>query len=206
MLLGVKSFFVGRVSGFSFFSHNPRRVCSCERYSFFSRKTRNSFFHLEVAVDDPPVVHRLQRHHDLGRVGTRGGLGQPPARAEVPEELAAADELEREVDVGRVLFCFFELFFRFEDAWYLCLSGARATKESGERKKEKRWRGQGKRFPLFLSSSRGLEGERSLSLFHSFLCNHQPTNLPKLTWNVASSLTNAGSPLRLPSTSFSESK
>ena len=59
--------------------------------------------HLEVAVDDPPVVHRLQRHHDLRRVGPRGGLGQPAARPEVPEELAAADKLEREKDVRRVL-------------------------------------------------------------------------------------------------------
>ena len=65
------------------------------------------FPNLEVAVDDPPVVHRLQRHHDLGRVGPCRGLGQPAARAEVPEELTAADKLEREEDVRRVLFFFF---------------------------------------------------------------------------------------------------
>ena len=51
--------------------------------------------------------------------------------------------------------------------------------------------------------SRGGGGERSLvSLFVSLPLPF----LSKRTWNVASSLTNAGSPLRLPSTSFSESR
>ena len=67
---------------------------------FFLEKIHS---HLQVAVDDPPVVHRLQRHDDLRGVGPRRGLGQPAARPEVPEELAAADKLEREEDVRRVL-------------------------------------------------------------------------------------------------------
>lgn len=61
-------------------------------------------------------MHRFQSHHDLGRVGPRRGLRKPPARPEVPEELAAADELEREKDVGRVLFFDF-VFVVFGDAY-----------------------------------------------------------------------------------------
>ena len=81
-----------------------------------------------------------------------------------------------------------------------------------ERIKERKRRDREKKYFFFSLSLLFLEaeGERSLlplspSLFPS------PFDFPPAppflrTWNVASSLTNAGSPLRLPSTSFSDSR
>ena len=48
-------------------------------------------------------LRQFSRELLLAGLGPRGGLGQPAARPEVPEERAAADKLEREKDVRRVL-------------------------------------------------------------------------------------------------------
>ena len=76
--------------------------------------------------------------------------------------------------------------------------------ETGRKESKKEMEGKGKTF--FSPSSSSLEGERSLSLPLDFF--FPPSSLANTnrrpTWNVASSLTNAGSPLRLASTSFSE--
>lgn len=58
--------------------------------------------------------------------------------------------------------------------------------------------------PFFCLDSRRKASGLSLSPLSLFL--YLLTSVSTLTWNVASRLTNAGSPLRLPRTSFSESR
>lgn len=60
-------------------------------------------------------MHGLHGHDHLGSVRPGSGLWEPASGAEVPEELAAADKLQCEEDVGGVLevsmFFFFFLAF-----------------------------------------------------------------------------------------------
>ena len=87
-------------------------------------------------------MHRLQGHDHLGCVDPGSGLGKPPSRPEVPEELSAAHKLEREEDAGMVLFRRFVFFFfflgsRFSTMFLVFLGACLRREQTGE-KKEKR--------------------------------------------------------------------